>query len=65
MGLEQVSEVKVRSANGVVKRSVIRHHKVREKEIRSTMTGSDRNDLECPMLIGRDLLREICLDEEE
>ena len=66
MGLEQVSEVKVRSANGVVKRPVYSAViKFERRKYEVTMTGSDRNDLECPMLIGRDLLREICLDEEE
>jgi len=66
MGLEQVSEVKVRSANGVVKRPVYSAViKFERRKYEVTMTGSDRNNLECPMLIGRDLLREICLDEEE
>lgn len=66
MGLEQVSEVKVRSANGVVKRPVYSAViKFERRKYEVTMTGSDRNKLECPMLIGRDLLREICLDEEE
>ncbi len=66
MGLEEVSEVKVRSANGVVRRPVYSAIiKFERSKYEVTMTGSDRNNLECPMLIGRDLLREICLDEEE
>ena len=66
MGLEEVSEVKVRSANGVVRRPVYSAIiKFERNKYEVTMTGSDRNNLECPMLIGRDLLKEICLGEEE
>ena len=66
LGLEQIDEVKVRSANGLVKRPVYAATIKFEREVYEiTLTGSDRNNLECPMLIGRDLLMEICLEDEE
>jgi len=64
--LEVIGEIKVRNANGVVKRPLYSATiKFEREKYDLTMTGSDRNNLECPMLIGRDLLKEICLYEEE
>lgn len=64
--LEEVGEVKVRNANGVKKRPVYAATiKFERDRYDVTMTGSDRTELECPLIIGRDLLKEICLTEEE
>lgn len=64
--LEVIGEVNVRNANGVVKRPLYcATIKFEREKYDVTMTGSDRSGLECPMLIGRDLLKDICLYEEE
>ena len=57
MGLEQVSEVKVRSANGVVKRPVyLAIIKFERRKYEVTAAGSDRNNLEMPDVNLEDLL---------
>lgn len=64
--LEVVGSINVRSANGVEKRPIYAATiKFEREKYDVTMTGSNRGDLECPVLIGRDLLKEICLHEEE
>ena len=66
LGLEVVSSVIVKSANGKERRRVYSATiKFEGERYAVTLTGADRNDMECPVLIGRDLLKDICLDEEE
>ena len=66
LGLELVSSVVVKNANGKSRRNIYSARiKFEGEEYEVTLTGSDRHDLECPVLLGRDLLKEICLTEEE
>jgi len=66
LGLELSGRVVVKNANGEVRRNVyLATIKFEGNKYEITLTGSDRNELECPLLLGRDLLKEICLSEEE
>ena len=66
LGLASVSTVIVKSANGKERRNIYSAViKFEGEKYEVTLTGSDRNELECPILLGRDLLKEICLSEEE
>lgn len=66
LGLEVVSSIVVKNASGRERRNVYSGLiKFESEKYEVTLTGSDRHELECPVLIGRDLLKEICLSEEE
>ena len=66
LGLELTSSVTVKNANGRERRNVYNATiKFEGEKYEVSLTGSDRNELECPILLGRDLLKEICLTEEE
>ena len=66
LGLEKTGSVIVKSASGKERRNVyLATIKFEGEKYEVTLNGSDRNNLECPVLLGRDLLKEICLTEEE
>ena len=66
LGLEMTGSVIVKSASGKERRNVyLATIKFEGEKYEVTLNGSDRNNLECPVLLGRDLLKEICLTEEE
>lgn len=66
MGLEVVGQVKVKNASGkTTRRLYAATIKFEREKYDVILSGSDRNDLDCPVLLGRDLLQEICLSEEE
>jgi len=66
LGLTSASTVIVKSANGRERRNIYSAViKFEGEKYEVTLTGSDRNELECPLLLGRDLLKEICIGEEE
>ena len=66
LGLEVIGSVNIRNANGKDKRTLYRASVKFDGEVYNiSLTGSDRSELEFPIIIGRDLLQEICLSEEE
>jgi len=66
LGLKVIGKIGIRSANGRETRSVYATSIKFDGEIYDlSLTGSDRSKLEFPLIIGRDLLQEICLSEEE
>ena len=66
LGLEIVGRVNVKSASGKSLRSLYAATiKFEREKYDVILSGSDRNELECPVLLGIDLLQEICLSEEE
>tara|TARA_Y100001963_G_scaffold61135_1_gene85335 strand:+ start:772 stop:1131 length:360 start_codon:yes stop_codon:yes gene_type:complete len=65
LGLDMVGSVTVRNSHGKEKRSCYSAMIKFDGEVyQINLTGSDRSELEFPMIIGRDLLQEICLEEE-
>jgi len=66
LSLEEVGSVTVRNANGKDKRPVYSASIRFEGEVYDViLSGADRGHMEFPVILGRDLLSEICLTEEE
>ena len=66
LGLKVIGSIGVRNANGRESRPLYAATIKFDGEVYSiSLTGSNRSKLEFPIIIGRDLLQEICLSEEE
>lgn len=66
LSLEEVGSISIRNANGKDKRPVYNATIKFEGEVYDvSLSGADRGMLEYPVIIGRRLLSEICLTEEE
>lgn len=66
LSLEEIGNILIRNANGKDRRPVYSATIKFEGEVYDiNLSGADRSYMEFPVILGRDLLSEICLTEEE